>query len=341
MKLTRVLHVGVVGDLPGGMAQVVNEYLTWHFRATTHQAVASTHGRHDLLAPARWLRAALRLVAFRLSGRRRVLAVHLSQGGSFIREGSLVALARAIRLPVAIHVHGSSFVGFSERHPKLVRTVLSKARIVLPLSDATQQAIAHLCLSVPVTRIRNGVALPAYQAATRNKRILMAGEIGYRKGADVLLQAWEPLSEAYPDWELVLAGPLTMATLQPRIEELPRVTWLGPIHHDDLMNLMRTSYIAVLPSRNEALPMFLLEAMSHGCAAVGTNVGQVADLISPSTGRLIEPDDVLALKEALNQLMHDVPETIRHGERARTIIEATYSSSAIGEELDRLWLSVL
>ena len=39
----RVIHVGVVADAPSGMAQVVNEYMSWSIPDVQQDAVATTN----------------------------------------------------------------------------------------------------------------------------------------------------------------------------------------------------------------------------------------------------------------------------------------------------------
>ena len=62
--------------------------------------------------------------------------------------------------------------------------------------------------------------------------------------------------------------------------------------------------MAVLPSREEAFPMFLLEAMAHRCAIVATDVGGVQELMG-SAGELVPSGDADALGRALGRLISE------------------------------------
>src|SRR4051794_7371709 len=52
--------------------------------------------------------------------RSNIAHVHLAEGGSLIREGALVLLARSRGVVTAATIHGSSFLPFAHRHPRLV-----------------------------------------------------------------------------------------------------------------------------------------------------------------------------------------------------------------------------
>jgi hypothetical protein len=153
-RLPTVVHIGVFGPLPGGMAQVLNEYLSWRFVGLAVRAMASTTGRGDPWAPLRSARCMLALLAVRLSCRPHAVVLHLSSGGSFVREGGLLAWTRLLRLPAAVHLHGSEF---AERWPRLVGVVLRLARRVYVLTDETR-AIARAAVSAPDRAARLGAA---------------------------------------------------------------------------------------------------------------------------------------------------------------------------------------
>ena len=59
--------------------------------------------------------------------------------------------------------------------------------------------------------------------------------------------------------------------------------------------------LAVLPSASEGLPIVLMEALAAGVRVVATDVGGVAELVTPAVGALIRPDDPDALAEAVRE----------------------------------------
>src|SRR5581483_10576759 len=95
---------------------------------TQFRFVDTWHPDAPLWSAGPWVSAVLR-IAF---GRRRTMGivhVHLSFRGSFVREGSLMLLARARHMPVVATIHSGAFPQFSARHPRLVRRVLAQADV--------------------------------------------------------------------------------------------------------------------------------------------------------------------------------------------------------------------
>ena len=54
------------------------------------------------------------------------------------------------------------------------------------------------------------------------------------------------------------------------------------------------------------MPTVILEAMARGKAIIATDVGAISELVDASNGRLIPPNDVKALANAINKIKTDV-----------------------------------
>jgi len=337
------MHIGVVGEFPGGMAQVVNEYLHWSYANCRVVGVLSTKGKGDRLAAFRWLGCLFRLAAVRLAGIPHVVVVHLSQGGSFIREGSLLRFAAAIGIPAAAHLHGSEFQSYARSRPALVSKVLAAATVVFSLTTSTNQLVEDLLSTTHsrrrprLVRVTNAVALP-HRIPEKENFVLVAGELGFRKGTDVLLAAWSAIAPRHPGWTLLLAGPLADDFVVDN--QIPRVVALGVLPRSVVLELQGRAAIAVLPSRHEALPMFLIESMAHECATIGTPVGQVSELLADA-GILVDVGQEAPLADALERLMTNGAERRILGKKSRQKIRDHYSEDAVSKELESEWLSVL
>ena len=330
--------------MPGGMAQVLNEYVSWNYSGFEVERVASTRGRHDPLSPLLWVKALALLVLKRFQyGGRTVIAVHLSERGSFVREGSVVLLARTLGFRVTTHLHGSEFAEFLEGNRKLVRSVLGASRLVWVLTDDAQSQVNALFegrnRSPQVQKIANAVSLPQLPGA-KVKHVLFGGEIGTRKGADVLFGAWEQIAPSVrAGWTLLLVGPIAMDMSKVEIGDDVEVRL--PVGRLDMRKLQLAASIAVLPSRHEALPMFLIESMASGCAVISTPVGQIAQLLDDGSGLLVETENSADLAAKLSSLMIDDDRRNELGRQARTRIERSYSEDAVKSELERAWLSLV
>ncbi|MDT9593562.1 glycosyltransferase family 4 protein [Nocardioides zeae] len=316
------------------MTQVINAVLSWEFERFHTQFLATRTGGSRAGEVLTLLRALVALT--RVPRATSVVAVvHLSQGGSFVREGMAVLLCRARGMTVVAHLHGSSFDAFAARHPKLVGSILRRCHAIQALSESSAATAAGLAQEALVAVIPN--AVPSRESdAKRKPLVVFGGAVVKRKGVDVLLEAWSRLPADH-GWRLAIAGPIPDREIV-RGWSLPSVEYLGSLGHDDLMDLLGASSVAVLPSRDEAMPMFLLEAMSLGNAIVATRVGGVASLFSPKTvNYLIEPGDASALSQKLEQLLTNEAELMAMQRACSEFFQATYSAAVVNPKVEALW----
>ena len=136
----------------------------------------------------------------------------------------------------------------------------------------------------------------------------------------MLLEAAALVLRRCPDAEFVIAGD------GPRRQELEalaqaqgiasRVQFIG--HADDVPALLASSDLFVLPSRSEAFPNSVLEAMATGLPIVATRVGGIVELVeNQRTGVLVPPDDARALGHAMLDLIQWRSHAVRLGRAAR------------------------
>lgn len=281
--IASVLDVLSTADVPGWTLSFV----------PTYDRGTSRHGGR-LLGPA---------AARALLGRADVVHVHLSERGSFLREGMLVGLAAARHRPVVVTLHGAELADFARDRPSLVRTVLRRADVVLALSEATAAVARDLLPDRTVQVLPNPVVVPERPPSLADEpQVLFAGEQGRRKGFDVLLAAWPQIRAAVPAARLVVAGIRADVPVPP----LAGLDDLGLRSRAEVRDLILKSRVCVLPSRYEVLPMFLLEAMSLGRPVVVTAVGGVAELVADA-GSIVPVGDADALAEAVVELLRNTP----------------------------------
>lgn len=333
-----VVQAGPTGTSAGGMQSVLRTYAELQvrgYRMTTLSTFSEEAGLHSLFR-------ALRSGGQLLVRRRRVsvLHAHVSHGGSFLREGALVILARALRLPCVLTVHGSDFVEFSHKHPRLVRIVLSTVDRVISLNDETTRRLSQLA-TTPVVTVANPVQVPASAApvGSSSPTVFFAGSVGERKGVDVLLAAWKLLQQRQVQGELRIAGPLD-GTLPTSEFAAPQLRMLGNLSNEQVQLELRAARVAVLPSRREAMPVFLLEAMAQGIPIVVTPVGGMPSLAA-GCGRVVPLNDAEALGTALSEYLEDSESASVDGLAGRRKVEQGYSTTIVAGMLAALYDELL
>jgi glycosyltransferase involved in cell wall biosynthesis len=326
------VHVGRTGEVAGGMTQVVNSYTNWNFDRFDTRVIRSRDGRVGPRALVLYLGAALALLRLANDGNS-VVIVHLSQGGSFIREGSLLWIAAARRLPTVAQLHGSSFVAFASRRQRLVRAVLGRARSIHVLSKETADTVSRLVPTAQVYLIPNAVA-PGV-GSSKESLVVFGGAVSRRKGVDVLVAAWDRIADVAAGWTLVIAGPLLEPGLVAAVPSSVKVR--GSIPHAELLALLERSSIAVLPSMDEAMPMFILEALARDNCVVSTPVGGIPKLLDGGRGMLVAAGDVQALADALALAMGDAAAARAVAHRGRASFDATFSAVVVMPRLEDMW----
>jgi glycosyltransferase involved in cell wall biosynthesis len=333
-----VYHVGRAGDIPGGMTQVVNAYLQWPFPAVTVEVIESRGDPGDHATAVRRFASALRQVrGISRRGEPAVIVVHLSERGSFIREGTIARYAARLGLPVIAHLHGSEFAAYADARPESVGKVLQACAKVITLSEESSAVSERFVDAERVELVPN--AIPAGRGGRKTRTAVFGGVVSHRKGIDVLQAAWRQAAEHHPDWTLVVAGPVRDGELVDAA--LPSTRWLGSVAHAELMELLEHASVAVLPSRDEAMPMFILEAMARSACVVSTTVGGIPAVLDDDHGVLIAPGDVPQLAAAFERVLADDAERSRLAERGHVRFRERYSADAVFPRVERIWLDTL
>jgi glycosyltransferase involved in cell wall biosynthesis len=118
---------------------------------------------------------------------------------------------------------------------------------------------------------------------------------------------------------------------------LDRCRFLG--HRDDVPAVLAAADVFVLPSRSEASPNSVIEAMAAGLPVVATSVGGIPELVTDGrTGRLVPPGDPSALAQALVDLLDHPGHAAELGRAARARIERTASFERMVADFESLYL---
>ncbi|MFM1991538.1 MAG: hypothetical protein RJA99_4495 [Pseudomonadota bacterium] len=132
--------------------------------------------------------------------------------------------------------------------------------------------------------------------------------------------------------------------IRPRLADgdLARIHFVGRLPYAQLNALMRIASVHVYLTYPFVLSWSLLEAMSLGCAIVGSDTGPVREVIADGeTGLLVDFFDGAALVDRVCALLADPAERARLGARARAFARERYDLGRVCLPGQLAWVDAL
>ncbi|EMI16523.1 glycosyl transferase, group 1 family protein [Rhodopirellula maiorica SM1] len=154
------------------------------------------------------------------------------------------------------------------------------------------------------------------------------GRLSPEKGFDLLIRAVSQLIDSGVRVCLKIAGEgAEQASLEQLIRELGCTQHVQLIGHvKDIKLFFQAIDIFVLSSLREGLPNVVLESMAMGTPVIATRIAGLPNLIeNDHNGKLIDPESVPALYDAIADLAGSPESCDRLSSNARTTIESSFN----------------
>ncbi|MGB2953427.1 MAG: glycosyltransferase family 4 protein [Gaiellaceae bacterium] len=214
--------------------------------------------------------------------------------------------ARLLRLdPPAVFTAHDLLPRRTASKRELWRRLLSRFERVVVHSDRGRQTLAELGVREGRLRVIPHPVFPSDPERRDDGRTVLAlGLIRRYKGLEDTIEAVGRIDDA----RLIVAGDAAEPIDRYRVAAADRAEWrLGYLSEAELDRALGEATIAVFPYRAELDQSgALLRALGAGVPAVAYDVGGVAEPIRRfEAGRVVAPDDVEALTEAMRELLGD------------------------------------
>lgn len=237
----------------------------------------------------------------------------------------LPSIAADYNIPLVITAHGTDLIGYkeSEKFRPYAENAAKHAESIITISEENSGLVKkYFPFAKEKTKlIPNGYNSDVFYPENVNKEaflnqlgitknykniISFAGKFTYFKGIDILLKA----AKIYENEETLtlLAGDGQLFDEMNQLAKelnLKNVVFLKNQPHDILRKLYSIADVSLIPSRNEAFGLVVIEALACGAPVIGTNSGGIPDIITQKVGMLIEEENheelAYKIKEILNQ----------------------------------------
>jgi hypothetical protein len=149
--------------------------------------------------------------------------------------------------------------------------------------------------------------------APERPTVICGARIHPNKGIDTLVHATASVREQIPNVRVLVAGHVQQGS-ESYMERLTRLVGERDLESnveftgfvEDPHGLWRTASVYVQPSRVEPFGLGVLEAMAEATPVIATRIGGLREIIiEGESGLLVEPDDPLALADALVRVLTD------------------------------------
>lgn len=263
-----------------------------------------------------------------------IVHLHVSAKGSYKRKAIMAKMARKKGKKVILHEHSGEFArdfdAGSESYRADLRSTFGAVDRVVVLSEEWRDYFANnVCDRENLVVLHNGVLIPSEECQPVSRNVLFLGRLDGNKSPDVVLRAAKKLSPLFPDARFVFAGDGDIDHYHELSVELgvdDKCDFLGWISGEGKEHLFSQIGIFCLPSKNEGMPMSVLEAMAHGIPAVSTSVGGTPQVIDDGVnGYLIDVGDESALEVALRKLLSSTELRQEMGFAARKKVKEKFS----------------
>ena len=230
------------------------------------------------------------------------------------------------------------------------RRMLDGASVIHTLNDDERRLMAPLDLLPVRVVIANGVNLDElrpmpdagqFQAAHpelgNRPFFLFMSRLHYKKGLDLLAEAYAQYCRGGGQMDLVVAGPDDGARrgLERDVERLnlaQRLHVVGPIYGDEKRHMLRDAFAFVLPSRQEGFSVAIAEAMACGLPVIISEDCHFPEVARVNAGRIVQLD-IGQLTDAMLNLSINGDDAEQMGSAARQLVETRYTWPKIAEQM--------
>ena len=342
----KVLYVGPDLNAQGGIASVLRSYS--HCVAPFHY-VRSNSAKGTIPGLFALVMHLFRLPYFKWAKSINIIHIHSASGKSFVRKSLIIKVAKMLGYKIVFHSHSGYFKDYVTKVGKSkICSILDKCDAIVALSNVWKRYFEEE-LGYKNVFVINNIVYKVDKIRNNNRhgklKMLFLGLICDNKGIfDLVNMIAEHKSEFEDKIELNVGGVGEDVRLQNMIDQYGLAQMVKPLGwvSGDLKNeLLADCDVIILPSYNEGLPIFILEAMAYSKPVISTTVGGIPEVVTTGeNGYLINPGDKEEMLKAINYYLNNPLHIEREGINGyRKVID--YYPDAVRSQLYELYLGLM
>lgn len=256
--------------------------------------------------------------------------------------------AKALGKPCIWWVHESQFgLEFSSQHP-FVPGAFQAADVLAFPTQATAELYTDFTLKDRIKILRSGLDTEKLEPVNSihrkidRKKLTLVNVASYepRKGQDILVKSLAQLPDEI-EVECFLIGRRLdwwfSQKLSFSVRNKKNIHVMGELPNAEVLSRIQSADVFVLPSRDEALPMTLLEAMYFSKAIIASRSGGIPEIIEHGVNGLIfDIEDDKQLAGFLQDLFHDRAYLDRLGKNGNEKLYSELTFRVQGEKWEEI-----
>lgn len=235
-------------------------------------------------------------------------------------------------------------------------SMLANADLLHVTTGDEQELISDIAPSVPREIVPNGLWIDRLAPADANgdrfrarhlggfdgPLVLFLGRLNFKKGVDVLIDAFALLASEHRDAHLAIVGPddeglrAQLEAQVARLELGERITFTGALYGEDRTDALAAADVWTLSSHSENFGIAVVEAMAAGAATViSPAVNLAPDVLAAEAGLVAEqrPEPFAA---AVGSLLADPDQRARVAAAGREFVRR-YDWSVVGPQFKEMY----
>jgi glycosyltransferase involved in cell wall biosynthesis len=167
--------------------------------------------------------------------------------------------------------------------------------------------------------------------------IVFIGELRHAKGIDLLLESLAAVRLRHDVKAVIVGDGPDAAVLKEMAEALGLagvVSFPGAMPARKAFSKAR---VLVIPSRWESFPYIVLEAAAAGIPMITTDVGGIPEIVHGTDTKLVRPDDVPSLVDAINAVLADPGEAVARAKRLRDAVQSRFTVERMARDIADLY----